>query len=221
MELTTEQTNILVEIFQDFLKTNDKLYQHSEVQNGFIETILRKANQGTFHLSKDELIFLAHFTSDFISEFARRYNAYNLKFWINITEEVFREMIKKDLLIDILSKSNIDYLKDIFHHNLAFRSSNVLGVIQKLKECNTVLLSSITDPYKIGFVYQFDEILVLEFKHSFDIADQLFYKFTNYHDVKNSFFGELTRQDAYKVISKCDLEKYPSDNIDFLLYVLQ
>ena len=196
------------------------IFELSRLQSKAFLSILTKLDADKLLLTKDEAICLAHLTGNKLTELSNEFSGRPLKTLINIPESILKKMLIIDTLRFILSKHKI-LIKEIFHYPLDIRYKDIIETVEKVKNSCLILLSNIEDPYKLCFIYNLEEYLIIELKSGFDIENIRFEKIKNYQLMKSSYETEVNKQQALEIISKFDINRNNDEYIDFVLEALK
>jgi hypothetical protein len=222
MKISLEQKEILQLVIEERIKLalENPRYLLSGLQEKSFKSILFKIHEEKITLNKDEAICLAHLTAEIIRNKNLQLKNWVLKDWLNVPEKIKKRLLVNDTLLDILQQVK-HYIKDIFHYNIEYRNKNVFETIEKLKNSQLILLSTIEDPYKICFIYNLQEYFVIELKIGFIIENMTFHRIEDYPIIRKSFESELNKRQAYEIIAKCTSSIYPKEYIDFIIEILK
>lgn len=195
-------------------------FELSNFQFNAFHSILAKLYAEKFVLKKDEAICLAHLTRDKLKELGNEFPGRPLKTLINIPERILEKMLIVDTLRFVLLK-NKTKIEGIFHYPLDISYKDIIETVEKVKNSCHILLSNIDDPYKLCFIYNLEEFLILSLKAGFDLDTLRFKKINNYPLMKSSFDAELNKQQAYEIISRSDINKKNDEYVEFVLETLK
>lgn len=221
MKLAEEEILIVREIIDRYLTRPDSNHYFSDKHAEILLNLSNKLDS-VFKLTKVEASYFYLLTRLVIQEFDKQYHFDSIVDWVNVSDRVKDKMKEKDILLDILGKTNKGFLKNDFNYNLNFRSRNVLELIDKMKSSNLILLSAKDDTYKICFVYNLTEWLMFDIKLGISIENVKFRNLESFRMLKESFESELTRKEAFEIILNIkNNERYYGDNIKFFLEILK
>jgi len=195
----------------------------SPTQLNSFNSILDKMQNDKFTFDKSETLCFAHLANEYIKAFYTDYRINNCLFWLDLTTDVKQRIEEKDAIIELGNQLNQKYIDSELQERLKVCSNDIHipSTIDKMKESESILISSKTNPYKLGFIYEKDFYNSFGIKDSLNLAKMSFGSIKDWAGTEATFYDTISRQEAKDIFSKLNIDNYPKENIDFLIRVLQ